>query len=52
MTFNEIKAQAVSEWEALNDSDKPRIFIEISTCSQEVGALAVLEAIESALAEE
>ncbi|MDH5696308.1 MAG: NADH-quinone oxidoreductase subunit F [Dehalococcoidia bacterium] len=50
MTFDKIQAQAISEWEALNDSDRPRILIGIATCSQKVGALAVLEAIKSALA--
>ena len=50
MSFDKIQAQAISEWEALNNSDKPRILIGISTCSQKAGALDVLEAIESALA--
>jgi len=50
MSFAKIQAQAISEWEALNNSDKPRILIGISTCSQKAGALDVLEAIESALA--
>jgi len=50
MTFDKIQAQAISEWEALSNSDKPHILIGISTCSQKAGALVVLEAIESALA--
>jgi len=50
MTFDKIQAQAISEWEALNDSDKLRILIGTATCSQKVGAPAVLEAVKSALA--
>ncbi len=49
MTFSDLKAQAISEWEAINSSRKPRILIGSSTCSQEAGASAVIEAIESAL---
>jgi len=50
MTFDEIKAQAVSEWKALKQSDTPQIFIGTPTCGRGAGALAVLEAIKSELA--
>ncbi len=51
MTFDEIRSQAISEWEALEHSDKPRILIGTATCGRAAGALAVLEAINSKLAE-
>jgi len=50
VTFDEIRSQAVSEWQALEHSDKPRILIGTATCGQAAGALAVLEAINSELA--
>ena len=49
MTFDEIKAKAMSEWEALEHSDKPRILIGAATCGRAAGALALLEAINSEL---
>jgi len=48
--FDEIKAKAISEWEALEHSDKPRILIGAATCGRAAGALAVLQAIKSELA--
>jgi NADH-quinone oxidoreductase subunit F len=50
MTIDELKAEAVSEWGALQQSDKPQILVGTASCGQEAGALVVLEAIESALA--
>ena len=50
MTFDEIRSEAVSEWEALEQGDKPRIYIGTATCGRASGALTVLEAIESELA--
>ncbi len=50
MTFDEIKTQAILEWEALEHSDKPRILIGAATCGRASGALTVLEAIKSELA--
>jgi len=40
----------MSEWEALEKSDKPRILIGTATCGRAAGALTVLEAINSELA--
>ncbi|TRZ53004.1 MAG: NADH-quinone oxidoreductase subunit NuoF [Dehalococcoidia bacterium] len=51
MTFNKIRSQAVSEWEALEHSDKPRILVGAATCGRAAGASGVLEAINSALAQ-
>jgi len=50
VTFDEIRAQAKAEWEALNISDKPRILIGTATCGRAAGALDVLEAIKTELA--
>ena len=49
MTFDEIQRRAISEWEALEASEKPRIFIGTATCGRSAGALAVREAIEAEL---
>jgi len=51
MTFEEIKARAISEWEAMEQSDKPRILIGAATCGRAAGAIAVREAINSELAQ-
>jgi len=51
MTFDEIKAKAISEWEALEHSDKPRILIGAATCGRAAGADTVIEAIKSKLAQ-
>jgi len=51
VTFDEIKAKAMSEWEALEHSDKPRILIGAATCGRASGALTMLEAINSELAQ-
>ena len=51
MTFNKIQSQAVSEWESLEHSDKPRILVGAATCGRAAGASGVLEAINSALAQ-
>ncbi len=51
ITFDEIRSQAIAEWEALEGSDQPRILIGAATCGRAAGALAVLEAIETKLAE-
>jgi NADH-quinone oxidoreductase subunit F len=51
MTFDEIRGRAVAEWEALEQSDRPRIFVGAATCGRAAGAMAVLEAINSVLAE-
>jgi len=50
VTFDEIRRRAIAEWEALEKSAKPRILIGAGTCGRAAGAMAVLEAINSALA--
>jgi len=50
MKFDEIRRRAIAEWEALEKSAKPRILVGAGTCGQAAGAMAVLEAINSALA--
>ncbi len=49
MPFDEIRNQAVSEWEALQHSEKPRILVGTATCGRASGAMAVLEAIDKEL---
>ncbi|MCD6599764.1 MAG: NADH-quinone oxidoreductase subunit NuoF [Dehalococcoidia bacterium] len=49
MTFDEIRKQAESEWEALEASEKPRILIGSATCGRSAGALSVRLAIETEL---
>ncbi|GAI48513.1 unnamed protein product, partial [marine sediment metagenome] len=49
VTFDEIRNEARAEWEALEHSDKPRIYIGTATCGRASGALTVLEAINSEL---
>ena len=51
MTFDEIQRRAILEWKALEHSDKPRILVGAATCGRAAGALAVLEAINSKLAQ-
>jgi len=51
MGFGDIKKQAISEWEALQRSSKPRIFIGTATCGMAAGAMAVLEAINKELSQ-
>jgi len=50
VTFDEIRSRAISEWEALEHSDKLRIYIGTATCGRASGALTVLETIKSELA--
>jgi NADH-quinone oxidoreductase subunit F len=49
VTFDEIKSRAISEWEALEHSDKPLILVGAATCGRAAGAMAVLEAINREL---
>jgi NADH-quinone oxidoreductase subunit F len=51
MTFDEIRSQATAEWKASEQSDKPGIFVGAATCGRAAGTGAVLEAINSALAQ-
>jgi NADH-quinone oxidoreductase subunit F len=48
--FDELRARAKAEWEALKHSEKPRILIGTATCGRAAGASTVLEAISTELA--
>ena len=52
MNFEEIRRQAVSEWEALEHSLVPRILVGTATCGRAAGAEAVVKAIEAELAKQ
>ncbi|MFH1031590.1 MAG: NADH-ubiquinone oxidoreductase-F iron-sulfur binding region domain-containing protein [Chloroflexota bacterium] len=50
MTFEEIRKQAVAEWESLQRSPKPRIFIGTGSCGRAAKSLEVLDVIKKELA--
>jgi NADH-quinone oxidoreductase subunit F len=50
MDFDKIQKRAVSEWQALQSSNKPRILVGAGTCGSAAGALNVLKAINEELA--
>jgi len=47
MTFEEIRSQAVTEWEASENGDIPRVYISTASCGRESGSLEVLESIKA-----
>jgi NADH-quinone oxidoreductase subunit F len=47
MTFDEIQRQANSDWEALQQSEKPRILIGTATCGRAAGATNVVKAFQA-----
>ncbi len=49
MPFDEIRKQALSEWEAWQHSEQPRILVGTATCGRAAGATAVLEAFDREL---
>ncbi|MFC1991786.1 NADH-quinone oxidoreductase subunit NuoF [Chloroflexota bacterium] len=49
MSFDEIRNKAILEWGALQQSEKPRIFVGTATCGRAAGAMAVLETIDKEL---
>ena len=49
MAFEEIHSRAISEWESLQSSSKPRILVGAGTCGRAAGALGILEAINREL---
>ncbi len=51
MTFSEVRSQAISEWEALQHSEKPRILVGTATCGRASGAMAALEAVNRELSQ-
>ncbi len=50
MKFDEIRRQAIADWEMLEHNQKPRILVGTATCGLAAGAEAVLEAINEELA--
>ncbi len=51
MKFEDIRKQAVAEWEALQHSAKTRILVGTGTCGRAAGALSDLEVIKKELAQ-
>jgi NADH-quinone oxidoreductase subunit F len=51
MTYEEMKAMAQAEWQALENSSKARILIGAATCGRASGSLNVKEAIKATLKE-
>ncbi len=49
MSFDEIRNRAISEWNALQSSNKPQILVGAGTCGKAAGALDILETIENEL---
>ena len=49
MSFADIQKEATAEWQALQDSQKPRILIGAGTCGRAAGAEPVLAAIDREL---
>lgn len=49
MSFDEIEREAKAEWEALQRSRKPSIFVGTATCGRSAGALEVLEVLRQEL---
>jgi len=49
MSFDEIRKQAMLEWGALQQSDRPRILVGTATCGRAAGAIAVLETVDREL---
>jgi len=49
MTFEQIQRNAIAEWEALQNSEKPCIYVGTATCGRLSGALKVLAQINTEL---
>jgi NADH-quinone oxidoreductase subunit F len=49
-SFEHIRERAISEWDALSNSTKPRISIGTATCGRAAGALETLETLKGELA--
>jgi NADH-quinone oxidoreductase subunit F len=51
MSFADIQKEAIAEWQALQDSQEPRILVGAGTCGRAAGAEPVLAAIDKELEE-
>jgi NADH-quinone oxidoreductase subunit F len=49
MTFEQIQRKAIAEWEALENSEKPRFYVGTATCGRSSGALKVLDHLNTEL---
>ncbi|MDD4875783.1 MAG: NADH-quinone oxidoreductase subunit NuoF [Dehalococcoidales bacterium] len=49
MTFEQIKKNAIAEWEAFENNEKPRIYVGTATCGCSSGALDLIEKIHAEL---
>ena len=49
MTFEEIERKALLEWQALEQTNKPRLLVGAATCGRSAGALAIIDTINEAL---
>ena len=49
MTFEQIQRKAIAKWEALEDSETPRLYIGTATCARSSGALEVLDHLNAEL---
>ena len=49
MTFEELQRNALAEWNDLENSEIPRIYISTATCGRSSGALQVLEQLNTEL---
>jgi len=49
MSLEDVRKQAIIEWEALQHSPKPRILIGTATCGRAAGAMSVLDTIKQEL---
>ncbi len=52
MPFDEIRKQALLEWQALQHSEQPRILVGTATCGRAAGATAVLETFDRELSDQ
>ncbi len=50
MDFREIKGRAIAEWQALQNSDKVRIYIGTATCGRASEALVILDVVKEEFA--
>jgi NADH-quinone oxidoreductase subunit F len=52
VSFEEIKSQAVSQWKAMQQSEKVRILIGMGTCGRAAGADDILDVLNQELAQQ
>ena len=52
MSFEEIKGQAISQWKAMQQSERARILIGMGTCGRAAGADDILDVLNQELAQQ